>query len=132
MRSPERDNCGYCHFDGGGGNGVKHGDLDDSLIFPSDSVDVHMGSNDMECIDCHKTEDHLVSGRMISVSVEGENQIYCTDCHNSTPHEDERLNEHTDAVACQTCHIPSGAIKDPTKMFWDWSTAGQDLPEDHA
>ncbi len=131
MRRPERDNCGYCHFDGGGGNGVKHGDLDRSLIFPSENVDVHMGSNDMECIDCHQTEDHLVKGRMISVSVEGENQVYCTDCHNAVPHEDERLNEHTDAVACQTCHIPSGAVKDPTKMFWDWSTAGQDLPEDH-
>jgi len=34
-------------------------------------------------------------------------------------------------VACQTCHIPSMALKDPTKVFWDWSTAGQDLPEDH-
>ncbi len=131
VRRPERDNCGYCHFDGGGGNGVKHGDLDRSLVFPSENVDVHMGSNDMECIDCHQTEDHLVKGRMISVSVEGENQVYCTDCHSAVPHEDERLNEHTDAVACQTCHIPSGAVKDPTKMFWDWSTAGQDLPEDH-
>ena len=130
VRRPQRDNCGYCHFDGGGGNGVKHGDLDDSLIHPSETVDVHMGPNDMECTDCHRTEDHLVKGRMISVSVEGENQVYCTDCHNSAPHEDERLNEHTDTVACQTCHIPSGAIKDPTKMFWDWSTAGQDLPED--
>lgn len=23
------------------------------------------------------------------------------------------------------------ALKDPTKVSWDWSTAGQDLPEDH-
>ncbi len=23
------------------------------------------------------------------------------------------------------------AVKDPTKTYWDWSTAGQDLPEDH-
>src|SRR5690606_24804870 len=29
-----RNNCGICHFDGGGGTGVKHGDLDDSLYDP--------------------------------------------------------------------------------------------------
>ncbi|MCB0057074.1 MAG: cytochrome c3 family protein, partial [Caldilineaceae bacterium] len=31
VRNPGRDNCGKCHFDGGGGNNVKHGDLDESL-----------------------------------------------------------------------------------------------------
>ncbi len=34
VRMPTRENCGKCHFDGGGGNGVKHGDLDESLIYP--------------------------------------------------------------------------------------------------
>ena len=34
VRIPTRDNCGKCHFDGGGGNGVKHGDLDESLYLP--------------------------------------------------------------------------------------------------
>ncbi|HSM72021.1 MAG TPA: cytochrome c3 family protein, partial [Anaerolineales bacterium] len=34
VKSPTRENCGKCHFDGGGGNGVKHGDLDESLYFP--------------------------------------------------------------------------------------------------
>ena len=28
---PTRENCGGCHFRGGGGNAVKHGDLDESL-----------------------------------------------------------------------------------------------------
>jgi hypothetical protein len=28
--------------------------------------------------------------------------------------------------------VPSIAIKDPTKIYWDWSTAGQDdIPDDH-
>ena len=31
---PSRQNCGSCHFNGGGGNAVKHGDLDESLYFP--------------------------------------------------------------------------------------------------
>ena len=42
---PTRDNCGKCHFDGGGGNNVKHGDLDESLYFPQKDLDVHMGGN---------------------------------------------------------------------------------------
>jgi hypothetical protein len=29
-----RDTCGACHFNGGGGDGVKHGDLDSSLAAP--------------------------------------------------------------------------------------------------
>ena len=45
--SPTRENCGKCHFDGGGGNGVKHGDLDDSLNFPSENLDVHMGGAEL-------------------------------------------------------------------------------------
>ncbi len=127
---PTRENCGSCHFDGGGGNGVKHGDLDEHLYNPSENIDVHMGRNDFVCTDCHQTQDHQISGRSISVSLDNENQIYCTDCHNEDLHEDERINAHVQTVACQTCHIPAGAVKDPTKMYWDWSTAGQDLPED--
>jgi octaheme c-type cytochrome (tetrathionate reductase family) len=129
--TPTRENCGGCHFDGGGGNGVKHGDLDESLIFPPEAVDVHMGGNDFQCVDCHQTEDHNISGRSISVSFDLENQIACTDCHSETLHTDQRIDAHIASVACQACHIPNGALRDPTKMFWDWSTAGQDLPEDH-
>jgi hypothetical protein len=58
-------------------------------------------------------------------------QPACTDCHAETPHEDQRLNSHTVSVACQTCHIPYMATKDPTKTIWDWSTSGQDRGEDH-
>ena len=127
---PDRDNCGGCHFAGGGGNAVKHGDLDEHLFNPSESIDVHMGGNDFVCTDCHQAENHQISGRAISVSLDTENQIYCTDCHSEMLHEDDRINTHVQSVACQTCHIPAGAVKDPTKMYWDWSTAGQDLPED--
>lgn len=129
VSTPTRSNCGTCHFNGGGGAGVKHGDLDPSLINPTADVDVHMGRHNFECIDCHKTEDHQIAGHAISVSVEPGNLLACTDCHEATQHEDERINEHVDTVACQTCHIPLGAVREPTKMNWDWSTAGQDIPE---
>lgn len=128
---PTRENCGTCHFNGGGGNGVKHGDLDESLYFPSEDVDVHMGRYDFVCTDCHTTEDHNIAGRSLAVNIETTvNQVACTDCHSTDLHSDARITDHVDTVACQTCHIPAGARRDPTKMVWDWSTAGQDIEED--
>jgi octaheme c-type cytochrome (tetrathionate reductase family) len=133
VRAPTRQNCGNCHFEGGGGNGVKHGDLDESLIFPSSELDVHMGALDMQCTACHTTTDHQILGRLVAdnYTVNPAEQVSCTQCHSEQPHADERINAHLDSVACQTCHIPAMAIKDPTKTYWDWSTAGQDIPEDH-
>jgi octaheme c-type cytochrome (tetrathionate reductase family) len=133
VRVPTRDNCGKCHFDGGGGNGVKHGDLDESLYFPADNLDVHMGREDFQCTECHKTTDHQILGRMIAdnFTIDPQEQVACTNCHSETLHADERISAHVGSLACQTCHIPSMAVKDPTKTFWDWSTAGQDLPDDH-
>jgi octaheme c-type cytochrome (tetrathionate reductase family) len=128
---PNRETCGGCHFDGGGGNAVKHGDLDQHLINPSENIDIHMGGEDFLCTDCHRSQDHVISGRSITVSLNTEEgQVTCRDCHSEDLHADERLNAHTDAVACQTCHIPLASVQDPTKMYWDWSTAGQDRPED--
>ena len=127
---PTRANCGACHFYGGGGDMVKHGDLDSSLTNPPEELDVHMGQLGFECVDCHVTQDHAIAGRSISVSVDDANSIACTNCHSVTPHPDDRLNGHTDTVACETCHIPEFARRLPTKIEWDWSTAGQDWPED--
>ncbi len=133
VAAPTRETCGRCHFDGGGGNGVKHGDLDESLIHPSAQLDVHMGGADMLCTDCHTVTQHQIQGRLVAdnYTVTPSEQVTCTQCHSTTPHQDDRLNAHVRSVACQTCHIPSMALKDPTKLFWDWSTAGQDRPEDH-
>ncbi|HEB60720.1 MAG TPA: tetrathionate reductase family octaheme c-type cytochrome, partial [Phycisphaeraceae bacterium] len=124
----KRANCGWCHFNGGGGDAVKHGDLDQTLINPAQRIDMHMGKQGFECITCHRTEHHLIKGRAMSVSVDHKNSISCTDCHNEKPHASERLNAHTFSVACQTCHIPEFAVGEPTKVDWDWSQAGQDLP----
>ncbi len=132
VRAPTREECGKCHFDGGGGNGVKHGDLDESLYFPSENLDVHMGRLDFQCTDCHQTTDHVIKGKLLAdnYTIDPQKQVACTDCHQGTIHTDERINLHTQSVACQTCHVPAVALKNPTKTFWDWSTAGQDRPED--
>lgn len=106
--------------------------MDESLYYPSPEQDVHMGELNFQCVDCHKTENHLVSGRAMSLAIDmRDNQISCTDCHEkATVHTDARINVHLESLACQTCHIPSGATREATKMEWDWSQAGQDLPED--
>ena len=124
---PKRSNCGVCHFYGGGGNNVKHGDLESALFEPTKDVDIHMGvdSVNLQCVDCHKTEYHQISGKLYSLSSMNLRRVYCSDCHTDTPHDKEILNEHTLKVACQTCHIPIYAKVHPTKIFWDWSTAGK-------
>jgi len=126
---PTRANCGRCHFNGGGGNAVKHGDLDGTMLFPTPTIDVHMGRHDLQCVDCHRTTDHVIPGRSMSVSVSNTQRVTCNDCHSATPHVDERVNAHTSAVACQTCHIPRMAPRAATKMHWDWSAAGEDRPD---
>ena len=124
---PTRDNCGVCHFYGGGGNNVKHGDLDMEMFQPNRELDVHMaieGAN-LVCIDCHQTEQHQISGKVYSLASMNVNRSHCEQCHTKRPHENEIINEHTIKVACQTCHIPVYAKASSTKLFWDWSTAGK-------
>lgn len=136
-----RENCGACHFYGGGGDGVKHGDLDSSLDAPDRALDVHMAvdGNNFSCATCHQTEGHQVPGSRYAPTAmdkagahlrgkaDGGNPATCQSCHGQTPHQSvAKLNDHTDIIACQTCHIPAFARGDvPTKMVWDWSTAGK-------
>jgi octaheme c-type cytochrome (tetrathionate reductase family) len=143
-----RDTCGACHFFGGGGDGVKHGDMDSSLASPDKDLDVHMDATglDFTCGTCHQTSSHDVPGsRYAAVGkdiggahIRGKEDksspATCQSCHGQSPHKDggmaAKLNHHTDKVACQTCHIPAiarGGVA--TKMTWDWSTAGKLSPE---
>ena len=135
---PGRKNCGSCHFYGGGGDGVKHGDLDTSLSKPNKALDVHMGldGENFDCVRCHTTTLHNIAGRVYTLPaaqdrtslVEDDlaSKITCESCHTSTPHKaGSKANDHTDKVACQSCHIPEFARVNPTKMSWDWSQAGK-------
>ncbi len=137
-----RDTCGSCHFHGGGGDAVKHGDLDSSLEAPEKSLDVHMDATGLNftCATCHMGRDHDVvgsryaptaktkGGKLMRGLEEGKNPASCQSCHGDRPHAkaDDKLNDHARKVACQTCHVPEfarGGIA--TKMTWDWSTAGK-------
>lgn len=140
-----RDTCGACHFYGGGGDGVKHGDMDSSLAAPEKEVDVHMDALGLNftCGTCHMTKGHQVPGSRYAPTAQDKgdarvrgkeyksNPTTCQSCHGQAPHKkNTKLNDHTDKVACQACHIPTyarGGV--PTKMSWDWSTAGKMGPD---
>lgn len=140
-----RQTCGACHYYGGGGDGVKHGDLDSSLNDAPRSLDVHMAPDglDFSCSTCHVADQHQIAGSRISVTaadphaaiMRGErsarNPATCQACHGERPHRGDllhagRLNDHSRTLACQSCHIPTfarGGV--PTKIAWDWSSAGK-------
>jgi octaheme c-type cytochrome (tetrathionate reductase family) len=137
-----RKNCGACHFYGGGGDGIKHGDLDSSMTNPSRELDVHMGVDGLNfsCSECHTADGHDIQGSRYNLVAKDTHGIdipgrddgsraTCESCHGPTPHAatvNNKLDDHTDKVACETCHIPTyarGGI--PTKLWWDWTTAGK-------
>ena len=124
---PTRANCGSCHFNGGGGPNVKHGDLDVSMVNPSYEIDVHMDAEGLNftCQACHTTEEHAVAGSHYEFDLASESTLKtCQTCHTDAAHENEMLNTHTARVACQTCHISIYAKENATKVYWDWSVAG--------
>ncbi len=124
---PDIDNCGKCHFFGGGGNNVKHGDLSSDLYHADKYMDVHMdeSGNDMTCTDCHETKNHVMKGKLVSVSDMSHDRLSCEKCHEGDIHSNNVLNRHSQKIACQTCHIPEYAKGIPTKLEWNWGDAGK-------
>ena len=100
-----RDNCIACHAYGGGGDGVKHGDMDSSLGAPDTNVDVHMDVTGLnfDCATCHATTGHEVPGSRYAPTVmdrrgpflrgmvEKHNPATCEACHGSRPHSAETM-----------------------------------------
>lgn len=143
VEMPGRNNCGICHFFGGGGDNVKHGDLSSALFAPDKKTDVHMDAEglDFSCITCHVGEGHDWAGSRYEMTVNDKVGIgkpgmpreaaTCVSCHGVKPHsmdsiEGFKLNRHTDRVACESCHIPEiarGGVA--TMVDWDWRTMGK-------
>ena len=139
---PNRENCGSCHFFGGGGDNVKHGDLSTALLAPDKHTDVHMAVEGLnfDCTSCHVSTEHMIDGSRYAVNTHDDGKkmpgerrdvATCESCHSNKPHNEKtlkqvKLNNHTDTVACQTCHIPEfakGGVA--TKTSWRWSEAGK-------
>lgn len=145
-RSPGVGQCGRCHFAAGGGDNVKKGDIGSTLRFadnastdpvfagvvtslPKDEIDVHMGGS-LSCVSCHQAaaddpNRHRVVGQGVH-NVPSAGRVRCTEggCHDAAPHQEGILDNHALDVACQTCHVPTFSNAQPTKMYWDWTVAG--------
>lgn len=135
-----RRSCGTCHFAGGGAKAVKHGDIDPTLVAPDYFVDVHMDAEglDFSCSTCHTSDQHEIAGSRYTPNAADDHGIgipgkqykgraSCRSCHGGTPHQSEnKLNDHTNRIACQTCHIPEYSRGDyGSKLWWDWSKSGK-------
>jgi hypothetical protein len=51
-----RASCGACHFNGGGGDAIKHADMSRQLLKPDRNCDIHMGGYDFTCTECQRPE----------------------------------------------------------------------------
>jgi ribosomal protein S27AE len=137
---PGRQNCGACHFFGGGGDNVKHGDLSTALIALAPMSTCTCRPTARTWSAPTATRRMATNGRARATPARcrtpppkpgfRSDVLACDSCHGDRPHpftiDGVKLNDHTDRVACQTCHIPEfakGGVA--TKTFWDWSTAGQ-------
>ncbi len=61
---PGRENCGNCHFYGGGGDNVKHGDLSSARYEPPLKVDVNLSPDgeNTTCSSCRVEAQHQWAG----------------------------------------------------------------------
>lgn len=122
VHKPVKSNCLQCHANGGGGDGLKRGDL--SLINGTTSdrnFDVHMASTGakLSCQNCHTYTNHRVKGRGVDLRpTDSAGEVGCatTVCHPTRSsriagHTNASINNHMKRVACQTCHIPVAGKK---------------------
>jgi len=124
---PTRIMCLRCHSASGGGANYKRGDIEYVLADTTRDYDVHMGTNgaNMQCIACHKGQDHRVRGRGTDLS--GTDMpsapLSCStkECHGDAPHKLAVLDKHAERISCTVCHIPDFARTDATDMYRDWS-----------
>jgi len=76
-------------------------------------TDVHAAAG-MKCTDCHEVDHHQIArGSRVTDMFAWERQdvdVTCQKCHSDAPHEQLAiLNQHTERIGCETCHIPEMA-----------------------
>lgn len=135
VHNPTRVTCLKCHARGGAGDNYKRGDLAIAHGVTTDrNFDVHMATSgaNLDCRDCHATEQHLVAGRGSDLRpTDLDIKMSCTDCHEDkalvTGHALPSTNRHVSRVACQSCHIGTyarnatdTAANEQTELHRDW------------
>lgn len=112
VAKPTAANCITCHF--------RSCNLEPNPDRSAKSMlynDVHLRAGTFSCQKCHTgTNKHHFARQPGNDSVDSS----CIFCHRPKPHKSERLNDHTDAVACRTCHIPDISGGEPVLIDWNW------------
>lgn len=142
VHRPDRANCLACHAKAGGGDGVKRGDLSLATVSNTErSFDFHMNSAgpDLACQSCHVFRNHKVIGKGSDLRPTDDlsrgSEVSCLTCHTDKAsregHDTEKINDHVNRIACQTCHIPVYA-KVATETFRDWRIHHDGRPADES
>ncbi len=116
---PGPANCTTCHSPSCGlGDGLQRVDF---------ASDIHLSPRGagMSCQDCHPSDGRHRMARRISRVRDGRPTFGCAACHTDSPHRQERLNQHAELIACQSCHIPDYGRTTPVLVAWNWLLAGK-------
>ncbi len=115
--TPVAANCRTCH------------DRTCGLATQSDQgiseKDVHLSHTDgaMNCQHCHPSQGRHAFSRTMHSGSGPKTLSSCSACHTNIPHGQKELNEHTEFIGCQTCHIPLYGQSQPALLSWNWAGA---------
>ena len=114
---PMPRNCRTCHDRDCG--------LAPAGIRPDSTTDIHMVKYGFTCQQCHPgLGRHSMARRLENAPREEATGSGCSACHGNSPHRMKQLNRHGRFVACQSCHIPGLASRNPVVLEWNWLIAG--------
>jgi len=124
-------NCVSCHFADCGLSVSSQATSTATGLRSSFQTDIHMADRvgAFTCQTCHVNgSGHSFSRTMVYGSGLISRNGGCSSCHTNAPHKLDRLNSHTNVIACRTCHIPEYAPKTPAITSWNWMLTGKNEP----
>lgn len=119
-------NCTTCHFADCGLPAITNPSETTAVNIPP-VQDIHMdrAAISFSCQNCHALNSgHSFSRKMRQMN-SSSSEEGCASCHTTAPHATDQLNQHTTAIACQTCHIPQYAQKKTSILSWNWIMTGK-------
>lgn len=139
--TPTQEGCLHCHQHNMGGDSypfneqsrhpgyqaarLLHEGAKRGTPFTPD-VDVHAAAG-MVCLDCHTSVGHRIARGNKGVDLVSNDlpgvDVSCESCHSDDPHMMNEelmtiLNQHTDFIACETCHITQ--LWEDNLVLVDW------------
>lgn len=122
---PTPRNCTGCHFaDCGLSPSTPQGA---KVQIDADLADVHLRATGpaFTCQTCHlRDSSHTIARQISSNAGPDEGGDGCAACH-PAPHALELLNQHSQTIACQACHIPAYGTDGPVLIAWNWLMTGK-------